>query len=178
MAMTDDLNRAPPQARDPTTGYERLWSILRRGAAFAALWWVLAEGQGDSWALGAAAVGLATWSSLVMLPARAGTISPAALVRFLAFFVWNSIRGGLQVAAMALRGRTSLRPSLLEVPLTLPAGGPRLLLVNTLGLMPGTLGVEMTDETLLIHVLDERLPVLAETRALEALIGRLFGSGT
>jgi multicomponent Na+:H+ antiporter subunit E len=176
--MANDMNRAPSEARAPATAPPRLSPILWRGVAFAGLWCVLAEGKGDNWLLAAAAVALATWSSLAMLPPGAGVVSPVGLVRFLAFFVWNSIRGGLQVAWMALRGRASLRPGLLEIPLTVPAGGARVLLVNTLGLMPGTLGVEMTDETLLVHVLDERLPVMAETRALEALIGRLFGSAT
>ncbi|MNF05208.1 hypothetical protein D3C80_2048860 [compost metagenome] len=50
-----------------------------------------------------------------------------------------------------------------------------MLLLNTLGLMPGTLGVELTDDRLRIHVLDERLPILAEVKVLEAHIARMFG---
>ena len=64
----------------------------------------------------------------------------------------------------------------MDLPVRLPPGGARLLLVNALGLMPGTLGVEMTTESLRLHVLDDRLPVLAEARALEAAIGAVFGS--
>jgi multicomponent Na+:H+ antiporter subunit E len=41
--------------------------------------------------------------------------------------------------------------------------------------MPGTVGVDMNDAGVLLHVLDERLPIVAETRALEAVIARLFG---
>ena len=51
-----------------------------------------------------------------------------------------------------------------------------MLLVNTLSLMPGTLGVDISDTTLRLHVLDDRLPVLADARALEAAIARLFGA--
>jgi multicomponent Na+:H+ antiporter subunit E len=149
-----------------------LQSILLRGASFTALWWVLAEGRADGWALGAIAVVLATWTSWVVLPPGPGSISPLGLFRFMTFFVWNSLRGGVQVAAIALR------PALLELPITLPPGGPRILLSNALGLMPGTLGVELAGETLHLHVIDERLPVVAEARALEAAIANLYsGAG-
>lgn len=150
--------------------------LLLRGALFAGLWWVLAEGSGSGWALGAVATVLATWASLVLLPPGRVSISPAGFVRFLAFFVRNSVHGGLQVAGMAWRGRAALQPALVEMAVTLPPGGQRVLLVNTLGLMPGTLGVDMAGDTLRLHVLDERLPILAEARALEAVIGRMFGS--
>ena len=71
----------------------------------------------------------------------------------------SSIRGGAQVAWMALRGPSALQPGLLELQVRLPPGGPRILLVNALTLMPGTLGVELARKTLRLHVLDERLPV-------------------
>lgn len=151
-----------------------LRAILTRAAGFAALWWVLAEGRADGWRLGAVAVALATWASWLVLPPAPGRVSSGGALRFLAFFVWNSLRGGVQVVAMALRGRAALRPALLEVPVTLPPGGARILLVNALGLMPGTLGVELAGETLRLHVLDERLPVVAEARALEAAIRKMY----
>lgn len=155
-----------------------LRAILLRAAGFAALWWVLAEGRADGWALGAIAVALATWTSCVVLPPSPGRVSPGGIFGFLAFFVWNSLRGGMQVAAMALRGRSALRPRILEMQVTLPPGGARVLLVNALGLMPGTLGVELAGETLRLHVLDERLPVIAEARALEAAIEKFYeGAG-
>jgi multicomponent Na+:H+ antiporter subunit E len=163
MRFVSGMGRIDPQA------------ILLRGASFAALWWVLAEGRADGWLLGAVAVALSTWTSWIVLPPGPGTVSLLGLSRFMTFFVWNSLRGGVQVAAMALRGRATLRPALLELPITLPPGGARVLLLNALGLMPGTLGVELAGETLRLHVLDERLPVVAEARALEAAISKLCG---
>lgn len=154
----------------------RLGAILLRAAGFATLWWLLAEGRTDGWALGAAATALATWASLVLLPLRDQRISPVGVLRFLGFFVFHSLRGGVQVATMALHGRAALRPAMQEMTVTLPPGGARVLLVNSLGLMPGTLGVEQAGETLRLHVLDERLPVVAEARALEAAIEGIFGA--
>ncbi|MDP1635196.1 MAG: Na+/H+ antiporter subunit E [Gallionellaceae bacterium] len=67
----------------------------------------------------------------------------------------------MQVASMALRGRSALQPGMVELTVTLPRGGPSILLVNILGLMPDTVGVEMNEATLHLHVIDERLPVVA-----------------
>ncbi len=153
-----------------------LGAFLVRGLAFALLWWVLADGRTDAWGLGAVGAVAAAAASLRLLPPVRRRIGIAALVRFLAFFLWNSLRGGLQVAVMALRRRPGLRPAILEISLALPPGAPRLLLVNAITLMPGSLGARLSDDgRLRVHVLDARLPVAAELRALEVHIARLFG---
>lgn len=152
-------------------------AILLRVAAVALLWWILSEGRHDGWGLGAVAILGAVWTSIRLMPPGARRIRLAGLPGFLRFFLWNSIRGGAQVAGMALRGRAALQPGMIELAVTLPPDGTRILLVNTLGLMPGTLGVELDDTTLRLHVLDERLPVAAEARSLEAAIAALFRSG-
>lgn len=138
------------------------------------LWWVLVEGHHDGWALGLLAVAAATWASLTLAPPGRRRIRPFGLLAFVGFFLLSSVRGGMQVAAMALRGRSALRPGLIELAVRLPPGWPRILLVNALTLMPGTLGVALSRKTLRLHVLDERLPVVAEARALEAAIARML----
>lgn len=150
-------------------------SIIIRSLSLALLWWILAEGSHEGWLLGVPAVLAATWVSLKILPPREERISLFGLLGFMRFFIWNSIQGGVQVAIMALRGRQALQPALLKLTTGLPPGGPRLLLINVLGLMPGTVGVELHDATLELHVIDERMPVIAEVRALEAVILKLFG---
>jgi multicomponent Na+:H+ antiporter subunit E len=153
-------------------------SVWLRALLFASLWWVLAEGRIDGWLLGSVAVVAATWASVALWPPAAHGMRLAALPGFLAFFLVNSVRGGWQVALMALRGRTALEPAFLELPLNLPAGAPQILLTNVLGLMPGTVGVELADDRLRLHVLHQGLPVVAEARALERRIAVLFGAGT
>ena len=153
-------------------------AIPFRGLLFALLWWILAEGRLEGWLLGGFAVTAATWASLRLWPPATRPFRWIGLFGFLRFFLWNSSRGGIQVASMALRGRAALRPDWVDLPIALPPGGARVLLVNTLGLMPGTVGVDMSDTTLRLHVLDVRLPIVAEARALEAAIARLFGGAT
>lgn len=150
-------------------------AILQRSLLFALLWWVLTEGRWDGWLLGVPAICAAVWASLRLLPPGARRLSLAGLLGYLAFFFWNSALGAAQVSLMALRGRKSLQPAILEWKLGLPSGAPSVLLLNTLGLMPGTLGVELTDDRLRIHVVDARLPILAEVEVLEAHIARMFG---
>ncbi|PKO84380.1 MAG: cation transporter [Betaproteobacteria bacterium HGW-Betaproteobacteria-11] len=149
-------------------------TVFWRGVSFALLWWVLAEGRMDGWWVGLCGVAAATWASLRLSPPRAGRLRAVPLLRFLAFFLWNSVRGGWQVARLALRPRLDLAPTTLDLAVMLPAGGARQLMLNTLSLMPGTVGVGLDDATLRLHVLDSRLPVAREARALEAHIARLF----
>jgi multicomponent Na+:H+ antiporter subunit E len=80
-------------------------TVFLRALAFAALWWILAEGRLDGWLLGSVAVVAATWASITLQPPGKLPLRLAGLVGFVRFFLWNSLRGGLQVAAMALRGR-------------------------------------------------------------------------
>lgn len=150
-------------------------SLFLRTLLFIVLWWILAEGRHDGWLLGGIAVAAATWTSLKLQPPARQIIRLAGLVAFLGFFVWHSLRGGMQVAGMALRGRASLKPGIIELRVTLPPGGARILLVNALGLMPGTLSVDLDDDNLRLHLLNRCQPVVAETRALEAAIANLFG---
>ena len=98
-------------------------TVFLRALAFAALWWILAEGRLDGWLLGSVAVVAATWASITLQPPGKRPLRLAGLVGFVRFFLWNSLRGGLQVAAMALRGRTTLRPGIIALPITRPAGG-------------------------------------------------------
>jgi multicomponent Na+:H+ antiporter subunit E len=152
--------------------------FLPRGLLFAFLWWVLAEGRSDGWLLGGIAVAAATWASVALWPNSTHGLRLAALPGFLAFFLANSIRGGWQVALMALRGRSALQPAFLELPLNLPGGLPQILMITVLGLMPGTVGVELVEFRLRLHVLHHDLPVVAEAQALERRIAALFGVGT
>lgn len=151
-------------------------AALQRGLLFALLWWISVEGRQDAWGMGLVAAAAATGVSLVLLPPGKNSVSLGGLLGFLGFFVWQSAKGGVQVAAIALRGRLDLRPTVIELSLGLPPGLPRVLLAGVLGLMPGSAGICLTGDRLRVHVLDEHLPVATEAAALEAHIAQMFGS--
>lgn len=150
-------------------------ALFRRGLAFAALWWVLAEGRADTWGVGAAAIAAAAAASLLLLPPGRSRFSPAGAAAFAGFFLSRSLQGGLQVARQALRPRPDLAPALLELPLALPPGPATVLLAYTLNLLPGTLSVEIAHPTLRLHVLDARLDIAGEVREAESHIARMLG---
>jgi multicomponent Na+:H+ antiporter subunit E len=98
------------------------------------------------------------------------------MARFLPFFLWQSLRGGIDVARRALHPRLPLAPLLLDYPLRLPDGPACTFLANTVSLLPGTLSADLENGCLTVHVLDGSQPdVSAELQSLEALIADLFG---
>ena len=152
----------------------RALAALSHAAVFAALWVVLTGGAADTWLVGAASVIAATAASQGLWHRRTGWWSPLALLRFSLYFLRESLRGGVDVARRALHPAMPLQPGLVVLRSRLPSGPAEVFLINTLSLMPGTLGVELRGTVLTLHALDERAPVVAETRALEELVAAIF----
>lgn len=161
--------------RRSTRSWPTPHSLLGRLILFTVLWWVLAEGELRTWGVGVGVVLAALAASLLLWPARAPRISLAGLIRFVPFFLWQSLRGGVIVAGLAFRPRLRLRPQLTEMILRLPPGPARVLLADTLSLMPGTVSVGLEADTLTVHLLDRELVTTAELRAVEARVAHLFG---
>lgn len=138
-------------------------------------WWILAEGDPSSWALGVPTVALAVWASR-----QYGDTSAAPMLRYQAipgfawFFASRSLLAGVDVARRTLAPSLPIAPHLQSLRTTLPSGLPRVLLVAVLSLMPGSLGVSLDDDEIVLHVLDARTDVLADVRRTEARIARLF----
>lgn len=87
-------------------------AVLWRSALFALLWWALTDGRVDSWGLGSVSILAAAILSLHLLPPVSTYVSRVGRLRFVVFFFVPSLRGGVQVAWLALRPRFSLRPDI------------------------------------------------------------------
>lgn len=154
----------------------RARAIALRGALFCAIWWSLTGGHSDAWGvMGAVTIVAALVLSLMLTPPRASRFSLAGLAGFAGFFILQSIKGGVQVALMALRPRLDLRPGLLEIPLRLQERTGQIFLTNVLSLLPGTLGIGLEDNCLHLHVLNRRLPVTRDVRRAEKWVARMLG---
>ncbi|MDO8890941.1 MAG: Na+/H+ antiporter subunit E [Sulfurimicrobium sp.] len=149
--------------------------LIRRAVLFTALWWILAEGNFVAWGVGLVSIMLALATSLILLPPGPSRLSLTGLAGFLGYFLVQSLKGGVQVALMALRPRLDLRPAVVDIPLRLPEGRARVLLAITLNLLPGTLSAGLESRHLRMHVLDERSPVETEVRKTETHIARMLG---
>jgi len=144
-----------------------------RTVLFALLWWILTEGAMNSWLVGAPVVLFAVFVSGVLLPGASWSLP--GLVRFVPFFLWHSLRGGVDVARRALQPRLPISPGLLEHRWRLPPGLPRVFMANTVSLLPGTLSAELDEECLHIHVLDETSVFAADLKVLEQRVAGVFG---
>lgn len=148
--------------------------LVWRGTLFTALWWILTEGDFVAWGVGLVSVILALAASLILFPPGPSRLSLTGLVGFLGLFLVQSVKGGVQVALMALRPRLDLRPAVLDIPMRLPEGRARVLLANTLNLLPGTLSAGLEGRHLRMHLLDKRIPAESGVREAEARIARML----
>jgi multicomponent Na+:H+ antiporter subunit E len=153
------------------------WStVVSRALLFSLLWWALTDGSAGSWWIGAPAVAGAVIMSVTLVP-RLGLVW-REVMGFVPFFLWHSLKGGVDVAWRAFHPRLPITPVLIEYPLRLPPGLPRVVLVNTVSLLPGTLSAELGGQVLKIHVLDSLGDFLAELETLEQRVGYMFRSAS
>jgi multicomponent Na+:H+ antiporter subunit E len=146
--------------------------MVSRGVFFLLIWYVLSNGVAASWWIGLPAVVIAVIASV-----RLQTPVPfswLALFRFIPFFAFMSLRGGVDVARRVFRRELSIEPDLVDYQLRLPPGLPQVMMTNTVGLLPGTLGAELGTRVLRVHVLDRGTDFMQELAAVELGIARMF----
>ena len=144
-----------------------------RAVLFALLWWILTDGAMGSWLVGVPVVLFATLVSVVLLPPFSWSLT--GIARFVPFFLWHSLRGGVDVARRALHPRLPISPGLFDYRFRLPPGLPRVFMANTVSLLPGTLSAELDEEHLRVHVLDETRAFAEELKVLETQVAGVFG---
>lgn len=147
-------------------------TVLQRGALLAVLWWILTGGAATSWNVGMPAVLVAALASTRMLPPSG--ISLARVLLFLPAFLLRSLLAAFDVARRTLSPQLQVNPGLVTYRCGLPAGLPRVVLMNIVSLLPGTLSAMQDGADLTVHVLDCRADHASELAALEAVIRRIF----
>jgi len=153
-------------------------AAMRRLLLFSMLWLAVSEGAADAVWVGVPAVLGATAASLLLRPrgwrASGLRLRPIAALRFGAFFAWQSIRGGLDVARRALSPGLPIAPGFVDCAMHLPPGLARILVIDVASLLPGSLSVSLDGDRLRIHVLDVSMDVERSVRALERHAAALF----
>ena len=137
------------------------------------MWWVLTDGAVDSWLVGAPVVLFATLVSAILVPPFSWSVT--RIVHFVPFFLWHSLSAGVDVARRALHPRLPISPRLFDHRWRLPPGPPRVFMANTVSLLPGTLSVELAEQSLCVHVLDQTGAYAAQLAKTEVRVARLFG---
>jgi multicomponent Na+:H+ antiporter subunit E len=147
--------------------------VASRAAVFALLWGLFTRSDGPGWALGAPFAILAALASRALFPPA--PFRPMGLARFAVFFLRRSFRAGAEVAWQAVRPRPSLRPELVRHRSRLPDGHARVFMAGVLGLLPGSLVVEIEGDLLLIHALAGAERLRLEINEIETRVADLFG---
>jgi multicomponent Na+:H+ antiporter subunit E len=173
--VTTDSRTDPDTDAVAGNAMHYLFVVLKRALLFAALWLLLTHGHGPSWIIGIPFVLLATIISMRITPQARSRWSLAGVLRFIPFFVRESVRGGIDVSRRIVQPAMPLQPALIQFTTRLPAGSPRLFLLNVVNLLPGTLSADVHDHHLTLHVLDKSAPTEQELRRLEEHIHRIFG---
>ncbi len=124
--------------------------LAKRALGFAVLWAILTDGTG--WGIGFPVICLATAAS--SFPIATHRWSLAGLARFIPYFAWSSLRGGVDVATRALSPRLPINPAVVRYQLGLEGAEARVLMANTVTLLPGTLSADLRGNVLLVHVLN------------------------
>ena len=150
----------------------RVKSVFFRLVLFALVWWVLVDGAADSWLIGLPVTVFSTLLSVLLLPPTSWSL--LGIARFIPFFIWQSIRGGFDVASRAMHPKLPISPGLYDYPLQLPAGLPRVFMANVASLLPGTLSVELDVTHLRVHALDKTGAFAEQFSVLENKLALIF----
>jgi multicomponent Na+:H+ antiporter subunit E len=152
--MDNDLMSEKDQ---PVKGYPAHALLL---FALVFLLWLLLTASLDFQEMGAGLLValVVTLSSLGRLSIMDGLkLSPMALIhmaRYLGYFFFSLIRANLDMARRVLSPALPINPAMVEVRTALKSDLGRMLLANSITLTPGTLTVDVIDDSLQIHWID------------------------
>jgi len=141
----------------------------------AGLWWLFVQGRSDAWLVGIPVVLLAALVSIRLAGPAMPRISPLGLLAFLVVFLRESFAGGVDVARRTLGRRLRIQPGFRSYRIRLQDRAARVLLVNCISLLPGTLAATLEGDRVEVHMLDERDDPEPQLLRLEHVVARLFG---
>jgi multicomponent Na+:H+ antiporter subunit E len=152
----------------------RIAVFLRRAVVLSVLWWVVAEGRGG-WLVAAPVILAAAAASLALQPAGRRRLRLLAAARVLPWFLGRSLAAGADVALRAFAPRPRIDPGFVRLRTRLADPAARVLLADTLSLVPGTLSAGLDGDALELHVIDRGVPVERSVREAEARVAALLG---
>lgn len=156
--------------------YSKAWGMLIRMTLLASLWWIIVQGRTDAWLIGLPAVALATMASVNLSGDGLPRVSLVGLFGFVALFLRESVSGGIDVARRTLTPKLNIHPGFRRYRVHLEDPLGRVLLINCISLLPGTLAADFDGDQVELHMLDSRVNPEPELLRLEQAIASLFGS--
>lgn len=142
---------------------------------FAVVWWILAQDHGDAPAAGFVAVAAAVLLHTALGDRRRGLGSFRGSLRFLPFFLVQSVRGGWNVARTALAPGMPLAPTFVRYRTRIADEHARVFFLNTISLLPGTFSARLTGHEITVHLLTQDTAAVRGLEVLEERVAGAFG---
>lgn len=149
--------------------------LLFSGVVFAALWVTLA-GYSDpsAWIVGLPTVIAAAWFHDRLSQGSRSRLSVVGGIQLIPFFLRESFTGGIDVARRVVWRRVNVDPGFFDYRLGLTLPSARVLFVDLVSLLPGTLSADFRGDTLHIHTLDRNADPIPEFMRLERRVAALY----
>jgi multicomponent Na+:H+ antiporter subunit E len=98
------------------------------------------------------------------------------MMRFVPYFILQSLRGGFDVAFRALRPEMPIKPGFIEYRMRYLSPGPaQWFFMNAISLLPGSVSVGFNAGSVTVHALNVADLDAAELRDCEQRVAALFG---
>jgi multicomponent Na+:H+ antiporter subunit E len=143
-------------------------------SGFVAFWLLLTNGDLASLVIGLPAIAGAVFIVLKFRRDNHTALSLPGILRFIPYFLLESIRGGWRVAVATLTPRMPLSPAFIFYDIGLGNRTARVFFMNCVSLLPGTLAADLQGNQLSVHVLDDRIDTEAGLIQLEEYILSIF----
>jgi multicomponent Na+:H+ antiporter subunit E len=151
-----------------------LRSFILRFAIFSAAWLILIGGQQLSDIVFVILfLALTTVMSIYSVTPGEWDFSLLGIIRFFPYFIITALRGGWDVARRVFFRTIPIDPDFITIQ---HDRHPQktLILAWIISLLPGTASCVITEDTIVVHVLDKRLPVREEIQELQKRINAMF----
>lgn len=138
------------------------------------IWLLLTDGAISGLPFGVGFVALGCWVCARIQPSPLGSIGLVQLLRFVPFFIWESLRGGIDVTRRVLSPIETQPSACIDYYIQLKRHDAMIFFVNCINLMPGTLTLGWYGSHVQIHLLDGSSSPLPALHALEQRVALLF----
>ena len=169
-----------PAAADPATpaAPSRRTTAVVRGLMLLVLWLLLMPSlKPADLGVGLVAVAAGTFASLRLLPPEAGHLRLGAVVGFLPHFLCQSVVAGVDVARRALSPRMPLKPGFIVYRVGFRPGLARNEFASITSLLPGSVPVGDSEDSMVYHCLDIGEPVAEQMAAEERRLQKALVAG-
>ncbi len=174
--MSSNVSLSTPRDGEDLHRRQSTHRFLMGGLVLSAVWSIFAGARDPaSWIIGIPTIVAAAWCYASLAQDRRHRLSLLALARFLPVFLWESFKGGLDVARRVLGPRLRVAPGFVDYRLELTLPSARVFFVDLVSLLPGTLSADLQGERLRVHALDRGLDQTEDLRRLERLVAAIFG---